>query len=412
MNIFIMFLVALFMMGVYLIDAPSQKIIQHDTEYAIGQSDMRAIAQCANAVHNAQINGFDFDDVCVVQNDIYSDFVCLNESMKITNCDKTSSRRKIYHYIITYTAPIEPAYYNDMMEILERYFTESGTFGLLQGNTIISGGTTAKRIVPAAIVSEKKLQDGQLVYFTQYEVPDSGDIIGNTVVADINCPVGTVKTYRFGRWLCVSYNIKTDCGGDMIWDSDLQKCIADESRKPLCASTQNAVLVDDVWECINPFPEKACPDNMIARLNYNTLEWECVVDPSSVADSKKCENVVSGPVHGTLGTTLRIPQTSCTDCERMVTDPDTCVTRCVPDATKMNDSNCYPGNIAECSGSSRGVYFGFPSVAYVNNVDGLSDISVPFDEQHSQNRKFNCLDCGDGQIDAEKSRPPYVAVCK
>ena len=151
---------------------------------------------------------------------------------------------------------------------------------------------------------------------------------------------------------------------------------------------------------------------MIARLNYNTFEWECVVEPGSAADSKKCDNVVSGSVYGAFGTTLRIPQTSCTDCERMITDPETCVSRCVPDASKVNDKNCYPGNISECSGSSRAVYFGFPNMAYVNNVEDLSGASVPLDKQHSQNRKFNCLDCGMGQIDESRSRPPYVAVCK
>jgi hypothetical protein len=51
-------------------------------------------------------------------------------------------------------------------------------------------------------------------------------------------------------------------------------------------------------------------------------------------------------------------------------------------------------------------------MAYVNNVPELSGVSVPLDKKHSQNRKFNCLDCGMGQIDASKSRPPYVAVCK
>ncbi len=412
MNIFIMILVALFMAGYYLMDSPSQKIRAHETEYAISQSDMRMIAQCATAVHNAQINGFDFEDVCVEQYGVVSEFICLNDSMKITDCENKNSRKKINHYIVTATAPISDAYFNDVMEVLEQHFSESDTFGLFQENAIMSGGTMTKRIVPNAIIKQLNLQNGQLIYLTQYDVPDVGVGYATESVIDINCPVGTVKTYRFGRWQCIAYNAKTDCGGDMIWDSNLSECVADESRKPLCASNQNAVMVDDVWECISPFPDKVCPNNMIARLNYNTFEWECVVEPGSVADSKKCDNVVSGSVYGAFGTTLRIPQTSCTDCERMITDPETCVSRCVPDASKVNDKNCYPGNISECSGSSRAVYFGFPNMAYVNNVEDLSGASVPLDKQHSQNRKFNCLDCGMGQIDESRSRPPYVAVCK
>ena len=97
MNIFIMILVALFMAGVYMFDSPSQKIEQHATETAISMSDMRVIAQCATAMHNAQINGFDFEDVCVEQNGIVSQFVCLNESMKVTGCENQSSKKKIYH---------------------------------------------------------------------------------------------------------------------------------------------------------------------------------------------------------------------------------------------------------------------------------------------------------------------------
>ena len=54
MNIFIMILIALFMAGYYWMDSPSQNIAQHNTEYAIERSDLRTIAQCATAVHNAQ----------------------------------------------------------------------------------------------------------------------------------------------------------------------------------------------------------------------------------------------------------------------------------------------------------------------------------------------------------------------
>ena len=68
MNIFIMILVALFMAGYYMMDSPSQRIEKHETQYAITQSDLRSIAQCATAVHNAQINGTDFDDICIEQN--------------------------------------------------------------------------------------------------------------------------------------------------------------------------------------------------------------------------------------------------------------------------------------------------------------------------------------------------------
>ncbi len=412
MNIFIMILVALFMAGFYMMDSPSQRVAQHDTEYAVTQSDLRTIAQCATALHNAQINGTEFIDVCIEQNGLVSKFVCLDTRFKVTSCDIANGKKPAYSYIVTASAPMDMENYNAMMEILETYYSESGTFGLIQDGKIMSGGTSSKRIVPDAIIKDMSITDGQLVYFTQYEIPDVGKQFATAPVADVQCPVGTAKTYRFGRWQCIPYNVKTDCGGDMIWDSDLYECVPDESRKPLCADTQTAVMVDNVWECISPFPEKQCPNDMIARLNYNTLEWECVVDPTKDKTTKKCSHIVGGMVYGALGTTLRVTQTSCTDCERMITDSETCVSYCVPDATKLTDPKCYPGVISECSGPTRAFYFGFPNYTYISNVTDLTDIAVPIDKSHSQNRKFNCLDCGEHEIDSSKSRPPFVAVCK
>lgn len=412
MNIFIMILVALFMAGFYMMGSPSQHVAQHNTEYAVTQSDLRTVAQCATAMHNAQINGTEFVDICVEQNGLVSKFVCLDTRFKITNCNVTNNKKPAFSYIVTATAPMDSANYNAMMEILEKYYSESGTFGLFQDGKIVSGGTSSRRVVPAAIVQDMKITDGQLVYFTQYEIPDTGTQFTVSPVADVVCPVGTAKTYRFGRWQCIPYNVKTDCGGDMIWDSDLYQCVPDESTRPLCADSQTAVMVDNVWECISPFPEKQCPKDMVARLNYNTFEWECVADPTVTKPSKKCSHILSNAIYGGLGTTLRVPQTSCTDCERMVIDSETCTSYCVPDAEKINDPQCYPGNVRECNGPTRAFYFGFPSYGYVSNVTELSGVQVTLDQEHSQNRRFNCMDCGEREIDASKSRSPFVAVCK
>lgn len=412
MNIFIMILVALFMAGYYLMDSPSQHIEQHDTQYAIEMSDLRTVAQCTTSVHNAQINGTEFQDVCITQNGIVSEFICLNEKHKKTSCDGNDTRKKIYRYIVTATAPIPVETHNNMMEILENNYTESGTFGLLDGNAIISGGTSTKRIIPAEIIKNMKLTDGQLIYLTQYERPDIGDAPASPFTDDVICPTGTIKTYRFGRWQCIAHNTKNDCGGDMIWSSDTQECIPDDSRKPLCTGDQIAVVVDDVWECISPFPEKKCPNNLIARLNYNTFEWECVENPSNITDKRKCDKIIIGDVYGAPGTTLRIPRASCTPCEIAVTDYETCVTICMPDAGKITDPNCYPGNPDECRGINRAIYFGFPNYKYVANIPELNSIEIYVGGANSPNRRFNCMDCGDGEIDTERSVYPYTAVCK
>ncbi len=413
MNIFIMILLSLFMVGFYMMTAPSQRIIAHETEYAVARADMRAIAECALALHNARIQGYEFNDVCVEQYGIISDYVCMNASQKIISCD---GKKPAASYIVTVTANIDPDNYNNMMEIMEEYYADAGSFGILANGQILAGGVSNHRVVPDAIIKGFEMTDGQLVYLTQYEIPDVVTEFSNPDIPQIECPTGTAAVYRFGRWQCANVNIKTNCAGDTIWDSNLEQCVADESRKPLCAGNQTAVMTDSVWECVNPMSEVTCPAKTIARYNYNTYGWECVPDPNFVTDNKKCSNTSGTLTYGMVGSTLRVTTTSCTDCEVMVTDPDTCASACVPNTAKLNDPKCYPGNVRECSGASRGFYFGFPSASYINNMgelpNGLKRSEIPIGGKYSQNRKFNCMDCGMGVIDTELSVSPYTAVCK
>lgn len=411
MNIFLVLLISVFMAGYYMFFAPSARIPEQEAEYAISVADLRSIAECAIAAHNAQIAGGRFEDVCIEQYGVKSEFVCMDSRSSITPCDASGTKRPQYSFIITTTDALHTSDYNEMMEILEKNFSTSGTLGIFQEGIVLAGGTTAKRGVPDAIQKSLDLQDGQLIYMTHYETPDPTRVFTGAVVNDITCPVGTTKTYRFGRWQCIGYNLKTSCGGDMIWDSTLLECVPDESRKPLCSGEQTAVIVDNVWECINPFGERTCPNNMLARLNYETLEWECVEDPNKAKAASKCAAAGSRAIRGRGGATLRLATTSCTDCEKMVIDEETCDAVCVPDETKLASPTCYPGRAAECAGASRAFYFGFPNRDYLVNVPAVSGVNVPFDSAHSQNRKFNCLDCGAGTIDTSKSVYPYTAVC-
>ena len=120
MNIFIMILVALFMAGYYMLDSPSQRIANHETQQAITQSDLRTIAQCATALHNAQINGTEFQDVCIEQNTIVSKFICLDKRLKITECAGEKNKKTAFNYLITATGVLAPDIHNSMMEILEQ----------------------------------------------------------------------------------------------------------------------------------------------------------------------------------------------------------------------------------------------------------------------------------------------------
>lgn len=409
MNIFIMILVALFMGTYYLLSSPSLHIREQEIDYSITRADMRSIAECTMALHNANMNQTEFDDACIKKNDLHSEIFCMDSKMAVTECDAIKNKAPEYTYIITYTKPLDNASYNDMMEILEEHYADAGTFGVFMDGQIVSGGGT-KRNIPKSILQGHDFQDGQLVYMTQYSITTAQTEFLTSPPDAIICPAGMSSVYRFGRWQCIALNAKTNCGGDMIWDNEEKKCIPDESRKPLCAAQQTAVIVDEVWECIDPFAERTCPGNLIPRLNYNNLEWECVEDPNASNTTTKCARIINDAATGRQGANLRVSTSSCTDCETMVVDEKTCHATCVPDPTKLDNKQCYP-SASSCSGETKAFYFGFPSVAYIANVAAVAGKNVPLDAMHSQNRKFNCMDCGTAGINESKSFPPYIVVC-
>lgn len=409
MNIFVMVLVAIFVAGYYVLTAPNTRTPEQETLYAIERSDLRSVAECTTAVHNAKLHGETFDDICVQQNNIISQTICLNKSSKIIPCDSTKT--PVLNYVITTTNVLPESKFNAMTEILEQYYSNIGTFGILTNKNIVSGGMQSKYSVPNTIVSNLKLQDGQLIYITQYAVPIKKTVSITPTQQSIDCPNGTVKTYRFGRWQCIATNDKTTCGGDMVWNSELLECMPDETRKPLCANNQTAVMIDDIWNCIDPIPENACSDNQVLQMNYDTNTWECIPSPTETNISTKCSNIKSNDYYIKIGTTTRVPISSCTDCEKHILDTNTCKSYCIPDPTKIGTPGCY-ADAKKCTGPRHGFYFGFPNAEYITHIPDIEKKYVPIDAHHSQNRKFNCLDCGDGTIDTEKSFPPYIAICK
>ena len=399
------------MAGYYMFFAPNTRVVEQETEHAIIVSDLRSIAECAIAVHNAEITGGTFDDICVEQNQIKTDRVCFDARFSITDCTSDGYKRPQYSFIITTTGALDISDYNAMMEILEKNFTTSGTFGIYQDEVIMVAGTSAKQTLPKSVIDKLELENGQIIYMTHYDIPDPARVFTEPEVESVTCPAGTQKVYRFGRWQCAAYNIKTSCGGDQVWDSSVMECVPDESRKPLCTGVQTAVMVDGIWECVAPFGEYKCSGDKIARLNYETLQWECVDDPNKLQQTGKCTMPRPQIVRGRGGATLRVVANDCTDCERAITDEETCTVTCVPDPAKLSTTACYPGRVTDCRGASRAFYFGFPNAQYVEKFGAVSVESVPFDASHSQNRRFNCLDCGTGTVDSSRSTYPYVAVC-
>lgn len=401
------------MAGYYVISSPSQRIIEQETEYAIKQADLRSVAECVVAAQNAAMYGEEFTDICVEKYDIVSQYVCMNDKYNIVSCDSENAKAPDFNFIITTSSPLPENEYNNMLEILEKYYPDAGTFGVFINPDLMSAGSVSRRTIPQKIISATQLETGQLMYLMQYKIPD--ETIDYPVVdgSNIICPMGTMKTFRFGRWQCIEYNYKVSCTGDTIWDSDLMECVADENRKPLCSNNQTAVMIDDIWECIDPFSDITCESGMIARLNYSTLTWECVEDPNATKNVKKCDNIVMTTHNrGGIGATLRVRSVSCTDCETPILDEETCETYCIPDPGKLSDPKCYDADISECSGPNRGLYFGFSSKSRIDGISALKNETIVLDRNHSQNRMFNCMDCGDGEIDKKKSISPYTAICK
>jgi hypothetical protein len=89
------------MAGYYIISSPSQRIIEHETEYAIKRADLRSIAECVVAAQNAAMYGEEFNDVCVEKYEIVSQYVCMNEKYNIMSCDSENSKAPTFNFIIT-----------------------------------------------------------------------------------------------------------------------------------------------------------------------------------------------------------------------------------------------------------------------------------------------------------------------
>ncbi len=372
MNVFVVILMFLLAAGFYFIGSPGTRIMESELDYAITTADMRAIAECAASAQTAAVAGFEFDDICVEQYAIDTRFICMNDRSALTACEIVRGKKPAFSFVITATGIIPDDSYNRMLEILEADYPNSGAFGIYMDGMILAGGGTGARPIPKAIATAMELSDGQLTYMTQFALPDVQTEFLGEADETLICPPGTIQTYRFGRWQCVPENQKVTCTGDYVWDADFGECVPDETRRPLCDSRQTAVIVDDVWECIDPFTNRECPTGYVARLNYTNLEWECVTDPSNIKPATKCENLrgratLSG---GRVGGRI----SNCTDCEKMITDPDTCETSCIPDPDKIGTDGCYPTartssmtvSESECGGSSRAFYFGFPNASYDN----------------------------------------------
>ncbi|MDR0804044.1 MAG: hypothetical protein LBO08_03075 [Rickettsiales bacterium] len=412
MNIFLVILVFMFMAGYYFLDAPSQNKRGSDVESVLSQAALESMAECVAATHMNALRGQYLVEPCQQEYSVATGTLCFTDKDAVVDCETESkTKRPAYSYMITTSAPVADADIHKTLEIIEKSHPDSSNFGVFSNGFLLAGGGDRAEI-SEKLAKSAKLEPNQITYITQFYVPDESALKNGRETEGIVCAAGEIKLMRFGKWQCATYNQKITCTGDTIYETGSGTCVADPRRKPLCAGNQTAVQVDDLWTCANPQNEARCDAGFIARMDYETMTWECIADPLKQRSVKKCESTARVNI-GIIGTTIRsVRNNSCTDCETEITNPDTCESFCVPDPDKLKDAKCY-GKTAECSGPHRAFYFGFPNdTAYIGNaaasISSLKDIRI--DAGHSQNRMFNCLDCGSGS--ADNSGSPFVAECK
>ncbi|MCL1892563.1 MAG: hypothetical protein FWF97_04760 [Alphaproteobacteria bacterium] len=432
MNIFIMILVFVLMAGYYLIDAPSQRIGNDTLESALRTTEVKSVLSCMARAHAAAIDldtavraeakeALEIEDMpCMEKYNVESVKLCADERREVAVCTPDRAGRTIGNFIVTIADMPDETDANLILKTLSSEYEAAPNFGLVLGidnkSFAILSGNGHRRAIPASIASAAKLQDGQIIYITQYSATAPANLGAPKEEAEnILCMFGEQKIFRFNKWECIPINPPAACPGDTIFRSETGICEPDFSRRPLCAGGETAVQVDDLWECIEPTPDRVCPGGRAAQLDYVTLEWVCG-GTEAQRPFNKCAGamIAKGRISG--GTVLK-PGNICNNCEKMIMNEETCDITCIPDATKVNQPACY-ARAAECMGATRAFYFGFPSdPLYIEaaraNLPELAGMQIPNDGSRSQNRKFNCLDCGVmGRINRDLSRPPFVAVCE
>jgi hypothetical protein len=426
-------LTLILMAGYFFIDAPSQKMYDYGLESTMRTTDVKSVLFCMARAHKSAV---DIDSKklagareifqlpnqpCIEKYNIQTIKLCADNYREVSNCIPARPDRITENFIITTADINQEKNTNLILKILSQDFNSISNFGIIVSKNnyfSILSGDGQKRYIPISISRFEKFKDGQLVYITRYPLTFNNRLMNQTKDAadNIFCMNNEQKIFRFGRWECQAENPPILCTGDTIWSSESESCVIDPSRRPLCSAGQTAIEIDDIWRCVDPLPTIKCPENTVLQFDYANMEWVCSTPIST--NTSKCKNVIFPKRTGNIsGGTLLKPANFCNNCEKMILNEETCVVSCIPDATKITNPACYP-NASECTGNSRAFYFGFPEDAEYEtnareNLPQLSDVQIPNDAIYSQNRKFNCLDCGEGgQINQELSVPPFIAICE
>ena len=318
-----------------------------------------------------------------------------------------------------------------MMDVLERYYPNAGTFGLFDGGVLKTPASSeVYEISPATISSGANLEDGELVYYMEsgsQVVPVEPDDPDNP---ENPCPDDTKAFFIFGQWYCQP--LSAFCAANTVFNPNLGRCCdygqivnsdgecEDEEDPCTCSSGQTPVVVDNECLCLQPQADMDCGE-LEPWLNYETLTWECPEIANLSSASEDCKQQLLLTKMSGASATLRRPVSPCNSCEKTMVDADQCKIYCVPDATKWDSRSCWVSSVAsdECNGERRGAYFAFSDnsgrLEFEVETDNRSTVSINVNEVSAnyqlRDRKFHCMECEFG-LDTDHSVFPFIAVCK
>ena len=446
MNIFLLFLTSLFMIGYYVIYSPSQKIDNSDTEDVVKMSDLRSIAECVINVQNAMMNDTTYDKPCVARYNVVGQYVCANNGANNEIIHVSCNGTPDFNFIVTKSKPLDRDDYGPMLEVIEKFYSDKGTFGIYDetNHGLLTADATGFRPISVAIYDDNSanLSEGQLVYVMQYKIPyiyeypdpTCTPVSGSCENCE-NCPEGTTPDFHYGFCTCgLSPNqpvMPCPAGSHGV----LGQCILNDDATEDCTEPDGGCGEDATWRadiCACVSDTLNCSDDCdITQDFFNTSDVLCICPDDDGVPTEACRTIHSAsklaPVTAQTGKKDICGQMSnhcLSTVEKLDRTTNTYNTVCVPNAKMSGTRTCGPSEDPVCNdgNKSKAIYFGFNDDSYTSCIPKQGTVKTDwldfkFEEikdyipEDKRDGKFHCMTCEHG-IDTEHSNPPYVVVCK
>ena len=426
MNIFLLFLTTILMIGYYLIYSPSQNLENMDTNNVIQLSDLRSKAECVVAAQNSAMESIIYDDPCVELYGIVSQYICTNGTYSLMPCD--GNTKPTFNYIITTSDPVADKDRTDMLTIIGSLYQDKGSFGIYQKPFLITPDAEGQREIAGSIADQAKLENGQLVYIMQYQIPH---VYTYPETPDENgCTDGTIRVQRYGRWLCIGKDPVFSCPDTYRYDQSVRACVpygqntCDEAcEKANCGPDETCVCYDSGRVGCKASTTLECPEGYEPVFNPDPTVDGITCIPSNPEEGSPCSDVAQTyrNAKSTPGRTIRVKTVHCGTCLKVTKVCNKQIGQyeyiCLPDPDKITSKSCFDGILENCTAeNNRGIYFGFSSFSRTdgiktNNGEDLNiEQALDCIEEEKSDNMFHCKKCNNG-INEEISVSPYVICC-